>query len=649
MEQWKAYIHALSTVVAHGIAHITTSHATILSAYILMEYDGASDAAKHMDETWFEGKSTGDGLARSGDGGLSSGAQRVGGVMRSETRQKALLKQNLFYFNNTAGYGASYGGDQAVGGGGEGATGQNSASSAQEPFRVGVVNAIVSGLGWHAVMDRERLRKLRTSPKMSRGEVYRNAVRLTVDSYLNCIRSLIDIGENTIRRLPPNAHTMALGGRIVRALVLASIDMDPSEIPHEGYVGTKFSLHENFDGGDQEGQSGALIRPKRYADAITYASKRLNSCSYDSNNTKNTNDESIMIDCILDSSPNDDVHDVVRSLFVRDLVDVTVSGCGYGDFLLWTRLAITPLDPMLFDHVSQYPDREEEQTAGSWGLNEEGDALSGDVLAARYDFTLLMMIRAWNAPWTPTSSFSFSVPFRKAITTLALCAHRYGVPADIAAVVNSFLPREWWSDDRRQCWCHDCQLKQVSDMIRDKVAKRECRDVEAAVNDKAPPPPTMHNTSILRLSSHSEPKLSALSTVQTCPGCNLAMYCSREHRKYLWQDGHKRVCGTPPFRVPGVDEELFCREVFGGPTPTATDTYHENESVGLESHTSEVSDEVVSDDDSGDWESIDSNEESPPVEECTKTEIIHRFFDSKAYKVQDRQPPPFGAVPIGQI
>ena len=46
--------------------------------------------------------------------------------------------------------------------------------------------------------------------------------------------------------------------------------------------------------------------------------------------------------------PPDEVRQVVRALFVRDLVDMRQSGCGYTDFLIWTRFDVTPLDPCTF-------------------------------------------------------------------------------------------------------------------------------------------------------------------------------------------------------------------------------------------------------------------------------------------------------------
>jgi len=31
------------------------------------------------------------------------------------------------------------------------------------------------------------------------------------------------------------------------------------------------------------------------------------------------------------------------------------AGCGYGDFMLWTGNAISPLDPMLYEHNMNFP------------------------------------------------------------------------------------------------------------------------------------------------------------------------------------------------------------------------------------------------------------------------------------------------------
>ena len=69
--------------------------------------------------------------------------------------------------------------------------------------------------------------------------------------------------------------------------------------------------------------------------------------------------------------PIQDVVDLVRSLFVRDLVDVRQCGCGYGDFLVWCGLETLPLDPLLFSAPCNYPEVNEQEV---WDQDEVCEA-----------------------------------------------------------------------------------------------------------------------------------------------------------------------------------------------------------------------------------------------------------------------------------
>jgi hypothetical protein len=41
--------------------------------------------------------------------------------------------------------------------------------------------------------------------------------------------------------------------------------------------------------------------------------------------------------------------------FLHVLYIIQRAGCGYGDFMLWTGNAISPLDPMLYEHNMNFP------------------------------------------------------------------------------------------------------------------------------------------------------------------------------------------------------------------------------------------------------------------------------------------------------
>ena len=119
--------------------------------------------------------------------------------------------------------------------------------------------------------------------------------------------------------------------------------------------------------------------------------------------------------------------------------------------------------------------------------------------------------------------------------------------------------------------------------------------------------------------------------LMTCPGCQVALVCSKEHLDYLHKDGHKRCCGLPPFRLPFNEEDnRLCREIFGSDKKEA-------ETGLLDYYEDDDGDAEQEDDDDGSWESIDSSDEAA----LSKTQIIHSFFMAKSYKLQQRELPPF--------
>ncbi len=173
----------------------------------------------------------------------------------------------------------------------------------------------------------------------------------------------------------------------------------------------------------------------------------------------------------------------------------------------------------------------------------------------------------------------------------------------MVAQVNSFLPRTWWPDDRMCCWCHQCQLDQLFRVFNEKVHSRK--------SDRG-------SLAGLGVERKKKPK-SDRSTLVTCSGCQVAAACSKEHMKFLHKDGHKRVCGLPPFRVPFTEEDNnLCREILG-----SADGMLDMKSVNCQND-----DEI----DDGSWESMDSNQEAA----AGVSDVIFSFFNSKSYKFQQR-------------
>ncbi len=203
-------------------------------------------------------------------------------------------------------------------------------------------------------------------------------------------------------------------------------------------------------------------------------------------------------------------------------------------------------------------------------------------------------------PWSPSNHLSFQEPFRQAVRTAALCSHRLGMPLELCITVNSFLSREWWPDDRRECWLYECQIKSLEKKIR---GKKDC----------------------------DEPK-----SLIKCKGCMVACACSKKHLKSVLQEGHQRLCATPPMRVPTKEDMLLCSRYLGltqADKPCCTIVNDEN----IESSDDEA--ELCSEDDeNGDWVSVESSSSTEEaILSSTKTELVRSYFENNAYKLQRRE------------
>ena len=214
-------------------------------------------------------------------------------------------------------------------------------------------------------------------------------------------------------------------------------------------------------------------------------------------------------------------------------------------------------------------------------------------LSARYDFTLLKLVQAWNAPWSPERHHSYQSQFRAAVQTLFLCSARLDLPHDIACHITKFLPRSFWPDERARCWCDDCSVDNSVSLMMWKLGGK--------VEEQKP----------------------KLQVTKLCD-CKVAMYRNNEHRR---KDSgqHRKWCQSIPLSIPGPAEERFCQIVEATLKGEAVATIH-HATIGLESD--EQGDD---DDDEGSWESIDSDEEEVEAPKSV-TEMIYEFFRRRSYK-----------------
>lgn len=235
---------------------------------------------------------------------------------------------------------------------------------------------------------------------------------------------------------------------------------------------------------------------------------------------------------------------------------------------------------------------------------QNGENLLPTQLKSRYDFTLLVALRAWQAPWTPLMHQTFSHDFRHAVKELIFCTHRLLIPNEVVLRILPFLDRRWWPSDQPQCWSYSCQL----DMITKHARKRGRNET------------SVHGT--------TKPLL-------TCSGCRTAVYCSNKCVKDDLKAGHRRLCYSPVCKR-SVQEELgLFRTVFEENIP---DLLLRDTDVPLKLAVvdNELSLNVVEgnntgsvDDDDDSWESWDSNEASEsPDAPFNITEIIFHYFST---------------------
>ncbi len=476
-----------------------------------------------------------------------------------------------------------------------------------KPFHF--IKYLITGLGVKTYEDRCRLKTLmRWKYHSSNGIEDKSCPSLDEEidavskSHLCSLNALVRIGKATLLRLPADVITEHIGSCIVRFIVLSSMDL----IPHVSCsrfdavpTGTTF-IGNRFGGLNQ-----SITQETRYKSGINAAemkSRRLDDIKRTFMNLCNTDgleNDAVMREVFL-SPPSVELQNVVKGLFLSQLVDVEYSGVGYGDFFVWCRIPIIPYDPMLYEHIANYPrytdgdsesDEDDESDSDESDSDEsarseykklhyyddDGMKVKGGRLRALYDFSLLLLKQIWAEPWKPQNHSSFQAPFRDAVWTLVLCAHRYGMSGDIAQTVSSFMSRSWWPDERAKCWLYECEINNMSNLIF----------------------------------NHHEVKKSKGLIV--CAGCNTAHACSQKHLKSIHHEGHGRVCKVPPVRYFNYEDAIFCKMLAA------------NNKNGVGDDREEHHEEEPSDDDSC-WESLDSDDNV--IE--SRTELIFKYFEEKA-------------------
>jgi hypothetical protein len=175
------------------------------------------------------------------------------------------------------------------------------------------------------------------------------------NSFSNSMGVLVYIGETAVRRLPAKSDSIEFCSKIVFSFLQVY-----TGFAYPGAAGERFK-------GDCEGVCGkvdrvysqesnfpSVLNPDRYMACVKNATERFLS-GLPSHRIVLVKDEASAVGNRGVPRPPNDVFDVVRSLFGRDLVEVSKTRCGYGDFLVWLGGEITAKDPFLFVHTYNFP------------------------------------------------------------------------------------------------------------------------------------------------------------------------------------------------------------------------------------------------------------------------------------------------------
>jgi hypothetical protein len=333
---WQLFIQRLPLVLAFGITFMTREHATAIAGFVRATY--FREFGYVLDDP------------------ESSDVKQKG---------KSLMKRNLLSLR---------GEDDVVAFGRTGTT----------SVPVDLVLGITMALGVRAAIDRRRL--------VSLLEVYSGSMVMdsrgiaeSLDSYYNCLSALVDIGEASVLILPCNARFFRQASCLVRSLCRALVETGANFLEDDLVeTGVYSEQHNTFylAHAQMELFESRLSSPLRFTAGISEATSKFQ--SFPKATISHTNEFDQFMNTVaiaVNARPHNDIRDAVRGLFVRNMVDVRFSGLGYGDFMLWCRFEVTPLDPVLFWKYCMYPleelpsddeedDDDEDEESVDWDVDE---------------------------------------------------------------------------------------------------------------------------------------------------------------------------------------------------------------------------------------------------------------------------------------
>ena len=412
----------------------------------------------------------------------------------------------------------------------------------------------------------------------------------SLESQWNAIRSLASIATICLKLLPASLRFQVVSSHVVAAL-------------HQALRGDATILLS-----DPFRLAKAVQNRRRYRTELSVIERA-------GDGTLSVDDAKLYL---REGRPPQYILDVVRGLYVSDMVCLHLAKVGYVDFLVQCRYEVHPLDYALLwtfcavptaplDDTGNHEDPSDE--AAGWStdevcrrvcglrsipirspkvfgsdpwhsqLSQDGKDLSVVELRAYHMCSVLALREVWYSPWCPDLHHTYQPAFQEAAKTVAMCFYRCNLPQVLVERVLSYLPRDGWSDPRElECAHYDCLLSR----IEGRFGRYGSQRIEPVVPGRRVP----------------------------CE-CRVAVFCSKLCRTNAFKlDGHKQACGVPPHRIPTFEDVEFLEKL-------RSFSPHEAMATPLE----EV-DVLEEDDGDDDWESIGSDED----EVLTRTVLITRYF-----------------------
>jgi hypothetical protein len=258
---------------------------------------------------------------------------------------------------------------------------QSTKDTLPSKFKSMLVRAVIIGVGKHAVLD--RIRMTETEPTTTTTTT--TTSNMYYQSWIQCVRSLVNIAENCLRRLPSQEISETLVSHLIRSFCEAfappnihepdddendekleaettmtivtdqsqHVEITPASMVRSSIENMNHS-HASSDDVDHRSTSTVtsthpeqpilpvlpwkftILNPNRYSDTILLADSYTDSIHH-----KDRKEEIL--------TPSTFVQTIVRALYYRFHVDITVSKYGYGDWLSLCHLPVSPYDSLLFN------------------------------------------------------------------------------------------------------------------------------------------------------------------------------------------------------------------------------------------------------------------------------------------------------------